>query len=411
MIRCYKTKFKDFIMSSEKYLFIKKVNELTAINTKYQIPFSSVYLDQNDEECILDCMRTAKIGGMGPYSEKCLRFFKTKYGFNYSVLTPSCTDALEMSSILLDFSNDDEIIIPSFSFVSSALPFALRNAHIVFADSMANNPNIDLDRIENLITSKTKAVLVVHYGGYACDINKLISICKKYNLFIIEDAAHCINSFYDSKPLGSFGDFGVFSFHETKNISCGEGGLLVVNNTGYFERAEIIRDKGTNRSDFFLGKVDKYSWVDVGSSFVLSDILAALLYAQLRKIQEIQTHRLTVWNTYKTELEQLEEKGKCRITHVPEFATNNAHLFYIICKNHKERSKLLSYLQIYGINASFHYQSLHSSKYFKAKHDGRELPNSEKYSNCLLRLPISANMGIPEAEFVVKHVLSFYKTI
>lgn len=372
------------------------------------IPFTQVYLDGSEQKYIQDCLNSKKIGGSGSYTNKCLTFLKDKYGFNNTILTPSCTDAIEMCSILLNFTPDDEIIIPSFSFVSCALPFELRGSKIVFADSCDDNPNIDASKIEELITSKTKAIFIIHYGGFACDLEKIISLCEKYNLYLIEDAAHSIDSYYKGKPLGSFGDMSVFSFHETKNISCGEGGLLILNDPSFYSRAEILRDKGTNRSAFFQGKVDKYNWVDVGSSFVQSDLLAAILYSQFLNLDLIQRKRIEVWNIYSEKLSVLDKEGICFTTKLKEHSTNNAHVFYLICGSLDERIKLAKQLKSFGITASFHYQSLHSSPYYSSKHDGRILKNSDKFSNQLLRLPLYSDLTIQDAETISDHILKFY---
>ena len=373
------------------------------------IPFTKVFLNDSENKYIQDCLSSRKIGGSGKYTNQCLSFLQNRFGFLNTILTPSCTDALEMCSILLNFNKDDEIILPSYSFVSCALPFELRGSKLIFADSCEDNPNIDADKLEALITPKTKAILLIHYGGYACDLDKIITLCKKYNIFLIEDAAHSVNSFYKGKPLGSFGTLSVFSFHETKNISCGEGGLLIVNDASYFSRAEILRDKGTNRSAFFHGKVDKYTWVDVGSSFVLSDLLAALLLSQLENLDIIQQKRMDIWNIYSEKLNVLQKNGICSVTRIPENTTNNAHLFYLVCKNAQDRIDLAKYLKSFGIQASFHYQSLHASPYFASKHDGRTLSNSDKFSNQLLRLPLYPDLTNEDAETISNHVLKYYQ--
>ncbi len=372
------------------------------------IPFTQVYLDGSEQKYIQDCIKSKKIGGSGSYTNNCLTFLKDKFGFNNTILTPSCTDAIEMCSILLNFTPEDEIIIPSFSFVSCALPFELRGSKIVFADSCDDNPNIDASKIEELITPRTKAIFIIHYGGIACDLDKIISLCEKYDLYLIEDAAHSVDSYYKGKPLGSFGDMSVFSFHETKNISCGEGGLLILNDSSFYSRAEILRDKGTNRSAFFQGKVDKYNWVDVGSSFVQSDLLAALLYSQFLNLDVIQKKRIDVWNIYSEKLSVLNSKGICSTTKLTEHSTNNAHVFYLICRSLDERIKLAKYLKSFDITASFHYQSLHSSPYYSPKHDGRILINSDKFSNQLLRLPLYSDLSIQDAETISNHILKFY---
>jgi dTDP-4-amino-4,6-dideoxygalactose transaminase len=316
-----------------------------------------------------------------------------------------------MCSILLNLSNEDEIILPAFAFVSCALPFELRGTKIIFADSCNTHPNIDADRIEELITEKTKALLIIHYAGVACEMDKITSLCKKYNLYLIEDAAHSIDSYYKNMLIGTFGNLSVFSFHETKNISCGEGGMLVCNDLTLYPRAEILRDKGTNRSAFLDKKVDKYTWVDVGSSYVLSDILSAILLSQLELLKAIQEKRINIWSMYREKLEILENKGFCELPFIPVYATNNAHIFYILCKSQDERIALIDYLKSFGIEVSFHYQSLHKSPYYLPKHDGRTLPNAEKFSERLLRLPLYPDLELNEVETIANHIINFYREL
>lgn len=318
---------------------------------------------------------------------------------------------MEMSAILLDIQKGDEIICPSFTFVSTANAFVLRGARIVFADSGPASPNIDVSKVEELINKKTKAIIIVHYGGMACEMDELLKLTRKYNLKLIEDSAQSIDSYYKGKPLGTFGEFSAFSFHETKNIIAGEGGMLVINNKKYVKRAEIIREKGTNRMAFFRGEVDKYGWVDIGSSFLPSDIISAFLFAQLENLRKIQTKRISLWNAYFSQLKELEDKNLIKLQHYPDYATNNGHLFYILCKNLNERSKLIDYLKSYGILSVFHYQSLHKSQYYKDKHDKRELPNSDKYTNCLLRLPLYYELSLKQVKFIAGKIKQFYSGI
>jgi dTDP-4-amino-4,6-dideoxygalactose transaminase len=262
------------------------------------IPFNKPYLTGNETNYIYQAVQSGKISGDGIFTKKCHEFFELKYGFKKCLLTTSCTDALEMAAILSGIEDGDEVIIPSYTFVSTANAFVLRGAKIVFCDSQENHPNIDDTQIERLITSKTKAIVVVHYAGVACEMDNICSIATKHNLFLIEDAAQAIDSFYKGRPLGSFGHFAAFSFHETKNVISGEGGMLVINDLDFVERAEIIREKGTNRSKFFRGEIDKYGWVDIGSSYLPSDIIAAFLFAQLENLEIIQDKRLNLWNRY-----------------------------------------------------------------------------------------------------------------
>lgn len=324
-------------------------------------------------------------------------------------MTTSCTDALEMAAVLMGIGFGDEIIIPSFTFVSTANPFLLRGAKTVFCDSSSENPNIDVSQIEKLITSKTKAIAVVHYAGIACDMEKIMSIANQHNLMVIEDAAQAIDSYHNQKPLGSFGHFSAFSFHETKNISSGEGGMLVINDASYLKKAEIIWEKGTNRSAFFKGEVDKYNWVDVGSSFLPSEITTALLFAQLESLRIIQEKRKRVWNTYYASLKELEERKLLFLPLVPSYATNNAQIFYILLDSISQRDAMIAHLKKHNISATFHYQSLHKSPFYTSStNEAIDLPNSDKYTNCLLRLPLHYYLGEEDVAFVVEKVKEFW---
>lgn len=372
------------------------------------IPFNKPYLTGKETIYIEDAAKRGKLSGDGYYTKKCQSFFEEKYGFKKVFLTTSCTDALEMAAILLDIQQGDEIIIPSYTFVSTANAFILRGATIRFADSHLEHPGMDEDNIETLITPNTKAIVVVHYAGIACDMDKITALAKKYNLYIIEDAAQAIDSFYKGKALGSIGHFAAFSFHETKNIISGEGGMLVINDEQFIQRAEIIREKGTNRNKFFRGEVDKYNWVDIGSSFLPSEITAAFLLAQIEQMDFIQQKRRMLWNTYYNELQILKHKGIILPT-IPDFASNNAHAFYLICNNLKERDALIQHLKTDNIIAVFHYLSLHDSPYFKEKHDGRILLNADKFSDCLVRLPLYFELTQKDiTDIIVPLVKSFF---
>jgi dTDP-4-amino-4,6-dideoxygalactose transaminase len=278
--------------------------------------------------------------------------------------------------------------VPSYTFVSTALAFVRQGAKIVFVDSYADNPNIDADKIEASITPRTKAIVPVHYAGAACDMDKIMALAEKYNLVVIEDAAQAIDSYYKNKPLGSIGHLSAFSFHETKNIISGEGGMLAINDERFIHRAEIIWEKGTNRAEFFRGEVNKYGWVDTGSSFLPSEIIAAFLWAQLENLGDIQNKRKQIWNTYYEELKPLADKGFFHLPEIPDYATNNAHMFYLVCNSLEDRTKLIAHLKANGILAVFHYLSLHNSDFYKHKHDGRALPNCDKFADCLVRLPL-----------------------
>jgi dTDP-4-amino-4,6-dideoxygalactose transaminase len=313
-----------------------------------------------------------------------------------------------MTAILSNIQAGDEVIMPTYTFVSTANAFILRGAKVVFVDSREDHPGMDEDKIEEVITEKTKAIVPVHYAGVACDMDKILAIAKKYNLLVIEDAAQAIDSFYKGKPLGSIGDMGCFSFHETKNIQCGEGGLLAINNSKYMERAEIIWEKGTNRSAFWRGEVDKYNWVDIGSSFLPSEITAAFLYAQLEELETIQNKRKAIWDNYFASLNKLTEIG-VGLPSIPKYATNNAHMFYLVCRSKDERIQLIEHLKKNNINAVFHYICLHDSPYYKNKHDGRKMPNAKNYEVCLVRLPLWVDISEKEVNFVIQKVLEFYK--
>ncbi len=374
-----------------------------------KIGFNKPYFTGKETSYIKEAVARGHISGDGFFTQKCHQFFENRYGFKKCLLTTSCTDALEMAAILIDVKPDDEVITPSYTFVSTANAFVLRGAKIVFADSQAHHPNIDATQIEKLITPKTKAIVVVHYGGVACDMEAIQKIAQKHNLFLIEDAAQAIEAFYKDQVLGSFGHLSAFSFHETKNIISGEGGMLVVNDESLMKRAEIIREKGTNRSAFFRGEVDKYNWVDIGSSFLPSDIIAAFLYAQLEKLEDIQNKRKYIWQTYFSHFQELKEKYLIGLPYTPDYATNNAHIFYLVCKDIEQRNQLIQFCKQQDINLVFHYISLHKSPFYAAKHGSRELPNADKFSDCLVRLPLFYEMTDSQLEKVIRCIIDFFK--
>lgn len=375
-----------------------------------KIPFNKPFLTGKETEYIREAVNSGKISGDGIFTKKCSQFFEEHFKIKKALLTTSCTDALEMAAILLDIKEGDEIIAPSFTFVSTVNAFVLRGAKIVFADSGKQNPNIDADQIEHLITSRTKAIIPVHYAGVACDMDKVKSIAAKHQLHIVEDAAQAIDSYYKGVPLGSIGTFSTFSFHETKNIISGEGGLLGINDSKYISRAEIIREKGTNRSSFFRGEVDKYGWVDIGSSFLPSEIIAAFLYAQLENLSQIQEKRKKLWETYKSNLLPLNDEGIIQLPHIPDYATNNAHAFYIVLKDLQTRSSLIDFLKSKEILTVFHYLSLHKSPYYTSRYSGGELPESDRYSDCLLRLPMFYDLEISQVEMICCYIKQFFGT-
>jgi dTDP-4-amino-4,6-dideoxygalactose transaminase len=375
------------------------------------IPFNKPFLVGKETQYIEEAVLSGKISGNGMFTKKCQKFFEDTYGFKKALLTTSCTDALEMAAMLMDIQPGDEVIVPSYTFVSSALAFTRQGAKIVFADSRSDHPGIDEVAIESLITPQTKAIIVVHYAGIACDMDVIMATANKYNIFVVEDAAQAIDSFYKRKPLGSIGHFGAFSFHETKNIISGEGGLLTINDERFVDRAEIIWEKGTNRSAFFKGEVDKYGWVDTGSSFLPSELVAAFLYAQLEHLKEIQNKRKLLWSSYYNALKGLEGQQKIRLANLSSFATNNAHMFYLIVNNVEERDALLTYLKVKGVHAVFHYLSLHKSPFHLKNLEGeiQNLPQADYYTNCLIRLPLFYDLRTRNVEQITSTIKAFYK--
>jgi dTDP-4-amino-4,6-dideoxygalactose transaminase len=374
-----------------------------------KIPFNKPYATDKALEYISDSINSGKISGDGLFTKKCHDFFENNLGFLKVLLTTSCTDALELASILVDIKPGDEVIMPSYTFVSTANAFVLRGAKIVFVDSREDHPGMNENAIESLITNKTKAIVPVHYAGVACDMDKIMAVAEKYNLFVIEDAAQAIDSFYKGRVLGTIGHLAAFSFHETKNIISGEGGMLSINDQTFFKRAEIIREKGTNRSAFFRGEVDKYGWVDVGSSFLPSDIISAYLFSQLEVIGKIQDKRKLLWNKYDNAFRgTLDVEASIRLPFIPEYATNNAHMYYLVCNNLDERNGLLAHLKSKGILAVFHYLSLHKSKFFSKDYKGNELPWTDHYTDCLVRLPIFMELSFDDQEYIIKEVFTFF---
>ncbi len=373
------------------------------------INFNKPYLSGKETAYITEAVASMKISGDGIFTKKCHQFFEDKYGFKKALLTTSCTDALEMAAILLDIKEGDEVIAPSYTFVSTVNAFVLRGAKIIFVDSCKDNPNMDVDKIAELITNKTKVIVPVHYAGISCDMDKIMKLANKYNLFVVEDAAQAIDSYYKDKPLGSIGHMAAFSFHETKNIISGEGGMLVINDEQFIQRAEIIREKGTNRSSFFRGEVDKYGWVDIGSSFLPSDIIAAFLYAQIENLDDIQNKRKRIWNQYYAGLKKMQTQGKLKLPHLPDYASNNAHMFFIQCESLEERTQLIEHLKKDNVHSVFHYLSLHKSPYYINKHDGRDLMQSDNYADTLLRLPFYYDLSENDTQRIINLIISFYK--
>jgi len=375
------------------------------------IPFNKPFLTGKEAHYMYQAVYTGKLSGNGVFTKKCQQFFEEKYGFKKAIMTTSGTDALEMAAILCDVQPGDEVIVPSYTFVSSALAFVRQGARIIFADSCENNPNIDADKVEALITERTKVIVPVHYAGVACDMDKIMDIANRHNLFVVEDAAQAIDSYYKGKPLGSIGHFGCFSFHETKNVTAGgEGGLLCVNDERFIRRAEIIWEKGTNRAEFFRGMVNKYGWVDTGSSFLPSEINAAFLWAQLESLDTIQERRKTIWNQHWAGLNELAGKGFFSMPDMPDYATNNAHMFYLVCRNLEERTQLIAFLKDKGVGAVFHYLSLHLSDYYKDHHKGviPSLPQCDCFADCLVRLPMFFELKDEEEKYVIDCIIEFF---
>ena len=372
--------------------------------------FNKPYLTGKELEFIRDAVEREKISGNGFYTQQCQQFFTNRYGFKKTLLTQSCTAALEMSALLLDAGPEDEIILPSFTFVSTANAFALRGAKLIFADSEKDTPNMDINHVRQLITKKTKAVVSVHYAGMACDMGALMDLSEEHGFFVVEDAAQAIDSYYKDKPLGSIGHLACFSFHETKNIISGEGGMLVINDERFSQRAEVLWEKGTNRSAFNRGEVDKYNWIDVGSSFLPSEITAAFLWAQLQEMDSIQNKRRAVWNHYFEGLQFQVREGHFSLPKLPAYATNNAHIFYIVNRSGYERNAIMDYLKSQEIQAIFHYLPLHSSPYFHDKYKGRPLTEATRFSESILRLPFYTELTKGEIDRVIKSIHQFYNS-
>lgn len=376
------------------------------------IPFNKPYLTGKEAHYMYQAVYTGKLSGNGVFTKKCQQFFEEKYGFKKTLLTTSCTDSLEMCAILCDVGPGDEVIVPSYTFVSSALAFVRQGCKIVFADSMEGNPNIDAEKLEALITPRTKVIVPVHYAGVACDMDRIMEIANKHNILVVEDAAQAIDSYYKGKPLGTIGHLSAFSFHETKNIIAGEGGLLGINDERFIRRAEIIWEKGTNRSEFFRGEVNKYGWVDTGSSFLPSEVISAFLWAQLESMDDIQAKRRRLWEQYFVGLQTLAGQGYIRLPQIPAYATNNAHMFYIVCRNLEERTALIKYLKEHDILSVFHYLSLHKSDYYTTHYDSiPDLPLCDMYADCLLRLPMFYELTLEEVDKIVGLIRTFYASL
>lgn len=376
------------------------------------IPFNKPFLTGNETKYISEAVMSGKLSGNGLFTHRCQGYFESHYGFRKALMTTSCTDALEMAAILSDIKPGDEVIVPSYTFVSTVLAFVRQGAVPVFCDSRRDNPDMDAELIEGLVTDRTRVIVPVHYAGVACDMDRIMGIAGKYNLTVVEDAAQAVDSFYKGRPLGSIGQIGCFSFHETKNIIAGEGGLLTVNEPGMSRRSEIIWEKGTNRSEFFRGEVNKYGWVDTGSSFLPSEIISAFLYAQLENLDKIQSRRKQLWQQYYDAFQPLADAGLVELPEIPDYATNNAHMFYVICRSLEERSGLIAHLKSRDILAVFHYLSLHKSDYYTSHFSSRpNLPNCDRFADCLLRLPLYYELTDGDQAKVIESVVEFFKTV
>lgn len=374
------------------------------------IPFNKPYITGKEVHHIYGAVATGHISGNGKYTNMCQNFFEKRWGIKKTLLTTSCTDALEMCAMLLDIQPGDEIILPSYTFVSTAIAFIRQGAVLRFVDSRKDHPGLDENQIESLINSKTKAIVPVHYAGVACNMKKIMEIALKYNLFVVEDAAQSIDSYFaipgtPAKPLGSIGHLGCFSFHETKNIQCGEGGLLAINDERFLKRAEIIWEKGTNRAEFFRGEVNKYGWVDTGSSFLPGEISAAFLWAQLEELEQIQKRRKIICQQYFDLLSAWAKLENITLPYWPEYSTKNGHMFYMVCPSANYRTQLITHLKENNIHAVFHYLSLHSSPYYQNKHDGRQLQETDRYSECLVRLPLFYELN--KVEYICNTLMNF----
>lgn len=382
------------------------------------IPFNKPHLTGKEAHYMYQAVFDGKLSGNGEFTKRCQHFMEQKYGFRKCLLTTSCTDALEMAALLCELHPGDEVIVPSYTFVSSALAFVREGAKIVFADSMKRNPNIDAEQLESLITPRTKVIVPVHYAGVACDMDAIMDIANRHNLIVVEDAAQAIDSYYisprtgEKRALGTIGHLSAFSFHETKNIISGEGGMLGINDERFIRRAEIIWEKGTNRAEFFRGEVNKYGWVDTGSSFLPSEVVSAFLWAQLEAMDDIQAKRKRLWNLYysllSTALNAHPSTLNWSLPDIPPYATNNAHMFYLVLPDLEMRTALIKHLKENGILAVFHYLSLHSSPYYAPKHDGRALPECDRYADCLVRLPMYYDLTEDEVRAICQIIIDFF---
>ena len=379
--------------------------------SKYRIPFNKPFLAGKELYYIAQSVLSGHTAGDGTFTKKCQTFMEDKFAANKILLTHSCTAALEMAAILCGIQPGDEVIIPSFTFVSTANAFYTRGARPVFVDIQNNSLSIDVDQIEDAITERTRVIVPVHYAGVGCKMNTIMDIAKRHKLYVVEDAAQGVNAKYNNTYLGTIGDIGTYSFHETKNYICGEGGAIVINNEKFIERADIIREKGTNRSKFIQGEVDKYTWVDIGSSYLPSDLLAAFLYAQLENMDSISKRRCELYKYYYKELIPLANDGKLRLPYISSECESNSHMFYIVLNDENARNALMDHLKCRGILAVFHYLPLHLSKIGRSiGYTDGQLPITEAMSGRLLRLPFYYELKQEEQDEIVAAIKDFYQS-
>lgn len=369
------------------------------------IPFNKPYCSGRELDYIKEVCGSMTMSGNGDFTKRCHAFFEERYGFKKCLLTTSGTDALEMCAMLCDLKPGDEVIVPSYTFVSSAIAFLREGAKVVFADSGVANPNITVETIRPLINERTKVIVVVHYAGVACDMDAIMALAEEHHLLVVEDAAHSIDSFYKGRPLGGIGHLGAFSFHETKNINCGEGGMLVVNDERFIRRSEIIWEKGTNRAEFYRGMVNKYGWCDIGSSFLPSEFNAAFLWAQIEQLEDIQGRRLRIWHIYDSILRHHVEQDGIQLPDIPDYATNNGHMYYLVCPTLEFRTQLMASLKEHDIQTTFHYLPLHSSVYYKDQFQGEPLVHCDHYGDCLMRLPLFYELTDEQATYIAETIV------
>ena len=369
------------------------------------IPFNKPYSTGRELKYMDEVCHSMTMSGNGTFTKRCHAFFEERYGFKKCLLATSGTDALEMCAMLCKLKPGDEVIVPSYTFVSTAIAFLREGAKVVFADSGTANPNVTAENIAPLINERTRVIAVVHYAGVACDMDSIMALAEQHHLLVVEDAAHSIDSFYKGRPLGSIGHLAAFSFHETKNISSGEGGMLAVNDERFIRRSEIIWEKGTNRAEFYRGMVNKYGWCDIGSSFLPSEFNAAFLWAQLEALDDIQGRRKRIWEIYDQALRGHVEDTGIQLPDVPNYATNNGHMYYLVCPSLDFRTRLMAWLKEHGVQTTFHYLPLHSSVYYKDQFKGEPLVNCDRYGDCLVRLPLFYELTDAEAADIARLVI------